>query len=62
MLGDAISCDLPVEAECLRKEGKEELAKIQHHYVTPPPTPYIAYLRQVGAPKGSIRMPALSFP
>lgn len=47
MLGDALSCDLPVDATTLRHQKSEEVATVRHAYQSAPPTPYIAYLRQV---------------
>ena len=47
VLGDAISCDLPVEVAEIRKEKCEDVRLIRHKYASAPPTPYIAFLRQV---------------
>lgn len=46
VLGDALSCDLPIDGTTLRQKRSEEVATVRHEYATPPPTPYIAYLRQ----------------
>jgi len=46
VLGDALSCDLPVDATTLRHQKSEEVATVRHAYQSAPPTPYIAYLRQ----------------
>eukprot|EP00854_Cymbomonas_tetramitiformis_P014462 gene14462-17092_t len=52
VLGDSLSCDLPAEVEGFRQgqKSRSDMEETVTTYLTPPPTPYIQYLRQ-GAPK-----------
>jgi DNA (cytosine-5)-methyltransferase 1 len=46
VLGDSLSCDLPLEPARLTGGDSQRTAAecVRHQYVTAPPTPYIAYL------------------
>ena len=55
VLGDAISCDLPVETGVVAKKDREAPDSVRHSYLCPPPTPYIAYLRQDMAENGQLK-------
>jgi len=54
VLGDAISADLPAEAEITGRSDREAPSGVRHAYLCDPPTPYIAYLRQEMPPGGMV--------
>jgi DNA (cytosine-5)-methyltransferase 1 len=61
VLGDSLSCDLPLEVGRLTSgESQRAAAESQRHaYVTAPPTPYIAYLRRDMPPSAAVENHAI---